>query len=139
MKFKLQALGAAALLALTCSLPALPGDQAVRGFDGPGGRLSGSGPAGFEEQMLKTVGQIKDLSRDDDLVLVRGRLTGHLKKNKYVFTGEDGGTITVELDDDRDWSFIARDQPIEILAKVDRELLNVELEVRDARALEPQN
>ena len=42
-------------------------------------------------------------------------------------------TIKLELDDDRDWSFIEKDMPLEIVAKVDKELMSFELELINAR------
>ena len=61
---------------------------------------------------------------------------------KADFTIEDldtmtEGTIVAELDDDRNWSHIRKDAPVEITAEIERERLGtvIELDVKSARAL----
>ena len=52
--------------------------------------------------------------------------------HRYVFA-DSTGRIEVELDDDRDWSFIRKDQPITIFGKVDRDRHSISIDVKDAR------
>ena len=54
------------------------------------------------------------------IVSLRGRFTKHLEDDKYEFVDEAGTAIRAELDDDRDWSMIAKDQLVDIMAEVDR-------------------
>ena len=42
----------------------------------------------------------------------------------------------VELDDDRNWSFIRKDALVEIVAEVDKDFKGIELECINARNLE---
>ena len=60
-------------------------------------------------------------------------LKAHQQHDKYLFKDTNGDTIKLELDDDRDWSFIEKDMPLEIVAKVDKELMSFELELINAR------
>lgn len=91
-----------------------------------------TGPRGFEAvPTVITVAQAKEAA-DDARVKLRGKLTEHLRNDKYTFVDEKGDSIMVELDDDRNWSHISRNQPIEIEAKVDRDWNNIKLEVKKA-------
>ena len=56
----------------------------------------------------------------------------YLGHDRYEFA-DDTGRIEVELDDDRDWSHISKDQQITIFGKVDREHRYVKIDVKDAR------
>ncbi|HIV15960.1 MAG TPA: NirD/YgiW/YdeI family stress tolerance protein, partial [Candidatus Avisuccinivibrio pullicola] len=62
----------------------------------------------------------------------RGRLTNYLGKDMYEFTDEAGDTIEVELDDDRNWSNIAKDQLIDIYGEVDKDLMSINIDVKRA-------
>lgn len=96
---------------------------------------SPSGPRGFDTApSIISVAQAKEAA-DDARVKLRGKLTEHLRNDKYTFVDEKGDSIMVELDDDRDWSQIARNQPIEIEAKVDRDWNSIKLEVKKATPL----
>lgn len=91
-------------------------------------------PRGFDDQVM-TIAQIKKNAKDDDMVLVTGRLTRRIKHDKYELTDDSGDTITVELDDDQNWSHIAKDMPILVYAEVDRDLMSLELEAVEAKPL----
>ena len=91
----------------------LAGSTAV--FAAPGG------PAGFD-----------NVPYDDQRVTLNGKLTDYLGHDRYVFA-DSTGRIEVELDDDRDWSFIRKDQPITIFGKVDRDRHSISIDVKDAR------
>ena len=92
-------------------------------------------PQGFNNAQAKTVAEILDNAKDHDVVVVQGRLTAHIHGDNYEFTDKNNDKIEVELDDDKDWSFISKDQNIEIVAEVDKDLLHIELEVIDAKVL----
>ena len=90
-----------------------------------------SGPQGFDNPNVGTVAAVSKNAYDDQWVTLRGRLTNYLGHERYEFT-DATGSIEVELDDDRNWSHICKDQLITIYAKVDRDLNSVELEVKEA-------
>ena len=50
----------------------------------------------------------------------------------YEFTDEAGDTIEVELDDDRNWSNISKDQLIDIYGEVDKDLMSINIDVKRA-------
>ena len=72
-------------------------------------------------------------SYDEQLVVLRGRFTRQVTHDKYEFTDEKGNTIVAELDDDKNWSHVAKDALMDILAEVDRDRYKVELEVLEAK------
>ncbi len=91
---------------------------------------AGSGPAGFDyglKPQSVTVKQILAKPQDDMLVQLSGKLTNFLQEDKFEFTDDNGDVITVKLDEDQNWSHIAKDQSIVIVADVD-----VRLDVRNA-------
>ena len=91
------------------------------------------GPKGFNQARLTTISDLKKSAKDDEIVRLEGSLVEQIKHDKYLFKDTNGDTIKLELDDDRDWSFIEKDQPLEIVAKVDKELMSFELELISAR------
>ena len=99
------------------------------GFNAPAGA-----PQGFEPTAT-TVADVLKNSHDDQVVVLKGKFTKLIKHDKYEFVDEAGNAITAELDDDRDWSNIAKDQPIEIEAEVDRYKEWIKLEVKRADPL----
>ncbi|MDO5530861.1 NirD/YgiW/YdeI family stress tolerance protein [Sutterella sp.] len=139
---RLAALASIAALALA----AMPAAQAAgpQGFNGPQAAPhapAASGPQGFGHDGPVTVAWVKDKGTDDQVVTLRGRFTEHLRGEKYTFVDEQGGSITAELDNDRDWSMIQRGAPVEIRAEIDRDFTGTTLDVRSARPLqgrEPQ-
>ena len=91
-----------------------------------------SGPAGFDNQAPNTVKGVLESAYDDQVVTLKGRLTNYLGDDRYEFTDVNGDRIEVELDDDHDWSNIAKDQLIEIVGEVDKDLMSTSLEVKRA-------
>lgn len=96
-----------------------------------------AGPQGFDPvNVPKSVAEVKQNGYDDQHVVLKGRFTKQLSREKFEFT-DDTGTIVAELDDDRNWSHIRKDAPVEITAEIERERLGtvIELDVKSARAL----
>ena len=96
-----------------------------------------AGPQGFDPvNVPKSVAEVKKNGYDDQHVVLKGRFTKQLSREKFEFT-DDTGTIVAELDDDRNWSHIRKDAPVEITAEIERERLGtvIELDVEGARAL----
>ena len=95
-------------------------------------------PAGFD-LYLTTVHQVQTGASDEAEVLIKGRLTGYLYDNNYEFTDLIGQSIEVELDDDVDWSYVHKDQLIEIYGEVDRNMFKVKIDAKHYRILEEVN
>lgn len=93
------------------------------------------GPQGFANH-LNSIAVIQSHGRDDETVILRGRLTNFLHKSSYEFTDENGASIEVELDDDVDWSYVHKDQLIEIIGEVERNMFKLKIEAKDYRILE---
>ncbi|MBO8415998.1 MAG: NirD/YgiW/YdeI family stress tolerance protein [Proteobacteria bacterium] len=89
-------------------------------------------PAGFNNQAPSTVDGVLKNAYDDQVVTLTGRLTNYLGEDRYEFTDEAGQRIEVELDDDRNWSHIQKDQLITIVGEVDRDILSTTIEVKQA-------
>ena len=94
-----------------------------------------SGPLGFDKANVIDIKTLKKEAKDDQMVKLQGSLTAFLGDDKYTFTDLNKDSIVIELDDDRDWSYLEKDMPIEIVAKVDKDLINTELELVRARPL----
>ncbi len=105
---------------------------APAGFGGNAPAAAPGAPAGFEGNRIDSVAAVKDRAHDDQKVTLRGRLTNYLGKDMYEFTDEAGDTIEVELDDDRNWSNIAKDQLIDIYGEVDKDLMSINIDVKRA-------
>ncbi len=102
------------------------------GFDSKGHYY---GPQGFVNSPT-TVAEVLKNGRDDQIVTLRGRLTRHLYKDHFEFTDLAGNTIDVELDDDRNWNHIARDQLIDIIGEIDRDFMSISIDVKQAIPVE---
>lgn len=118
---------AAALCALAMPFAAFA--QAPSGFTGS----ASAQPQGFSLTTLKSIEAVRKNSYDEQLVVLRGRFTRQVTHDKYEFTDEKGNTIVAELDDDKNWSHVAKDALMDILAEVDRDRYKVELEVLEAK------
>lgn len=118
---------AAALCALAMPFAAFA--QAPSGFKGS----ASAQPQGFSLTTLKSIEEVRKNSYDEQLVVLRGRFTRQVTHDKYEFTDEKGNTIVAELDDDKNWSHVAKDALMDILAEVDRDRYKVELEVLEAK------
>lgn len=95
-------------------------------------------PTGFDIY-LTSVHQVQTGASDEAEVLIKGRLTGYLYDNNYEFTDLIGQSIEVELDDDVDWSYVHKDQLIEIYGEVDRNMFKVKIDAKHYRILEEVN
>ena len=95
-------------------------------------------PTGFDVY-LTSVHQVQTGASDESEVLIKGRLTGYLYDNNYEFTDLIGQSIEVELDDDVDWSYVHKDQLIEIYGEVDRNMFKVKIDAKHYRILEEVN
>ena len=94
-------------------------------------------PRGFvEDQTLSTIKAILENGKDDEQVRVKGKLTKYLGDENFEFQDNENNTIVVELDSDRNWSYLEKDMPIEIVAKIDEKKSGKILEVQCAR---PEN
>ena len=82
-----------------------------------------------------TVQWVLENGADDQVVVLRGKFTQHLRGDKYEFEDEAGTAITAELDHDRDWSMVKKDAPMEIRAEIDRDWNRTKLDVRSAKPL----
>lgn len=130
MLTKKTAVSIVSAFALFASVTAL--QAAPQGFE-----PAPAGPQGFDPvNVPKSVAEVKKNGYDDQHVVLKGRFTKQLSREKFEFT-DDTGTIVAELDDDRNWSHIRKDAPVEITAEIERERLGtvIELDVKSARAL----
>lgn len=114
----------AAIVLTSASTLALAGDHGI-------------GPAGFDTTVT-TVASLLDNGRDHQIVVLNGRLTNYLGRNRYEFQDETG-TIDVFLDKDYDWSHISKDQLIQITGKYDDYFLDKKIYVKRAVPLEKAN
>ncbi len=91
-------------------------------------------PRGFENGTeFTSIADVLKKSHDHDKVVVRGKLTKFIGGEKYQLTDENNDNIVVELDDDKDWSYLAKDMPIVVFAEVDNDHMTKILEVKKAR------
>lgn len=116
----------AAMIFTVSSVSAAP-----QGFD------NASAPQGFSaaSATTMTVANVIATGTDEMAVTMRGRITKMLGQDKFIFEDETG-TIVVELDDDKDWSHIQKDQLIDIHGEIDRDVNSIKVDVKDATALE---
>lgn len=99
-----------------------------------GGHHYRGGPQGFANNP-STVSAVEKDAYDDQIVVLRGRLVNYLGHDRYEFADETG-SIEVELDDDRDWSYISKDEYIELVGKVDRDFLSTSIDAKRIVSLE---
>ena len=118
----------AAMIFTVSSVSAAP-----QGFD----NASATAPQGFSAAAATnmTVANVIANGTDEMDVTMRGRITKMLGQDKFIFEDETG-TIVVELDDDKDWSHIQKDQIIDIHGEIDRDANSIKVDVKDATALE---
>lgn len=128
---KISVFTSAVVLALAGSSIAFAAPGGPAGF-GNSGNVPG-GPQGFTAPAApNSVRDVINQAYDDQRVVLTGKLTNYLGHDRYEFT-DNTGRIEVELDDDRDWSFIRKDQLITIFGKVDRDRHSINIDVKDAR------
>lgn len=127
---KIAVLVSAVALTLVGSAAVMAGPQ---GFDQQAGYTKGA-PAGFggANAAPQTVQDVLKNGYDDQRVTLTGKLTRYLGHDCYEFV-DNTGSIEIELDDDRDWSHISKDQLIVIFGKIDRDFRSISIDVKDAR------
>ncbi|MBU3826667.1 MAG: NirD/YgiW/YdeI family stress tolerance protein [Candidatus Anaerobiospirillum merdipullorum] len=119
-------------LALTAMAVAFVSATALAAPQGFNQSAVPGGPQGFNNQAPNTVSGVLSDAHDDQVVTLQGRLTNFLGDDRYEFTDAAGDRIEVELDDDKNWSNISKDQLINIVGKVDKDLLSTTIEVKQA-------
>ena len=119
-------------LALTAMAVAFVSATALAAPQGFNQSAAPGGPQGFNNQAPNTVSGVLSDAHDDQVVTLQGRLTNFLGDDRYEFTDAAGDRIEVELDDDKNWSNISKDQLINIVGKVDKDLLSTTIEVKQA-------
>lgn len=115
--------------AFSALIPLSVNAAAPQGF----GQEFSSAPQGFRMDTLKTLQEVYDKGYDEQMVVLKGRFTKQLSRELFEFTDESGKTIVCELDDDKNWSHIKKDELVEILAEIDKGFRKIELEVIEAR------
>ena len=92
-------------------------------------------PRGFEqdEQKFPSISEVLKKHNHHDKVIVRGRLTKFIGGDKYQLTDGNNDNIIVELDEEKDWSYLAKDMPIVVYAEVDNDHMTKILDVKKAR------
>ncbi|MET0548890.1 MAG: NirD/YgiW/YdeI family stress tolerance protein [Xanthomonas sp.] len=110
-------------LALTV-LVALPAGQAMAQYTGP------------SSVQLTTVKQLLDQGKDDQQVVLRGRIVSHDGGDRYTFR-DATGSIKVEIDAHR----LPAGRPfddkvqVELLGELDKDLRSLEVDVDEVRFL----
>lgn len=90
------------------------------------------GPRGFGHEYPMTVSQIRSGVKDGQMVFLQGRLTKYFGGEYYEFTDVSGDTIEVELDNDRNWSYLKKDELIDLIGRVDKDMFSIKIEVKKA-------
>ncbi|MCL2608434.1 MAG: NirD/YgiW/YdeI family stress tolerance protein [Treponema sp.] len=90
---------------------------------------------GFTGQAIVTSVEDAHRLRDDSPVVMRGRITGYLGNDRYLFT-DNSGTITVKIKA-RNWGglSVGENDMVEISGEVDRGRRGVEIEVKAVRKI----
>lgn len=90
------------------------------------------GPRGFGHERLMTVSEVRKNIRDGQMVFLQGRLTKYYGGEYYEFTDLQGDTIEVKLDSDRNWSYLKKDEPIDLIGKLDKDMFSIKIKVKKA-------
>lgn len=97
--------------------------------------LAKRAPQGFESHSqtseISTVASVHNNAYDGDFVMLYGRLVNFIGHEIYEFT-DNTGRIEIELDDDHDWSHLARNEMICIKGIVDRDFFSTKIDVKVA-------
>ena len=120
---------AAALCAFAVPFAAVAGPS---GFDN---QARPGAPQGFTHQKMDSIAQLKSDAKDDQIVVIDGRFTKQIKKEKYEFTDAKGDTILVDLDDEKNWSHVQKDAKVELTAEVDKDFTSTELDALEVKVL----
>lgn len=84
---------------------------------------------------MASIAQLKSKAKDDQIVVIDGRFTKQLEKDKYEFTDAKGDTIVVDLDDDMNWSHVKKDALMELTAEVDKDFTSTKLDALEAKLI----
>ena len=84
---------------------------------------------------MDSIAQLKSDAKDDQIVVIDGRFTKQIKKEKYEFTDAKGDTILVDLDDEKNWSHVQKDAKVELTAEVDKDFTSTELDALEVKVL----
>lgn len=123
------------LAAVLCAL-AVPFAAVATGPTGFSGQDRPGAPQGFNLEKMASISQLKSQAKDDQVVVIEGRFTKQIEKDKFEFTDAKGQTILVELDDDRNWSHVRKDALVELTAEVDKDFTSTELDALQVKALQ---
>lgn len=94
------------------------------------------GPRGFGHERVMSINEVQSSAKDGQMVFLQGRLTKYFGGEDYEFTDFFGDTIEVELDDDRDWSYLKKDEPINLMGLLDKDMFSIKIEVKKAFPIE---
>ena len=83
-----------------------------------------------------SINEVQSSAKDGQMVFLQGRLTKYFGGEDYEFTDFFGDTIEVELDDDRDWSYLKKDEPINLMGLLDKDMFSIKIEVKKAFPIE---
>ena len=122
------------LAAILCAL-AVPLAAVAAGPSGFDNQSRPGAPQGFSHQKMNSISQLKSEAKDDQIVVIDGRFTKQLKKEKYEFTDAKGETIVVDLDDEKNWSHVQKDALVELTAEVDKDFTSTELDALEVKVL----
>lgn len=122
------------LAAVLCAF-AVPFAAVAAGPSGFDNQARPGAPQGFTHQKMDSIAQLKSDAKDDQIVVIDGRFTKQIKKEKYEFTDAKGDTILVELDDEKNWSHVQKDAKVELTAEVDKDFTSTELDALEVKVL----
>ena len=122
------------LAAVLCAL-AVPFAAVAAGPSGFDNQARPGAPQGFTLQKMNSIAQLKSDAKDDQIVVIDGRFTKQIKKEKYEFTDAKGDTILVDLDDEKNWSHVQKDAKVELTAEVDKDFTSTELDAIEVKVL----
>lgn len=122
------------LAAVLCAF-AVPFAAVAAGPSGFDNQACPGAPQGFTHQKMDSIAQLKSDAKDDQIVVIDGRFTKQIKKEKYEFTDAKGDTILVDLDDEKNWSHVQKDAKVELTAEVDKDFTSTELDALEVKVL----
>ena len=134
------------LAAVLCAF-AVPFAAVAAGPSGFDNQARPGAPQGFTHQKMDSIAQLKSDAKDDQIVVIDGRFTKQIKKEKYEFTDAKGDTIVVDLDDakgdtilvdlddEKNWSHVQKDAKVELTAEVDKDFTSTELDALEVKVL----
>ena len=122
------------LAAVLCAF-AVPFAAVAAGPSGFDNQARPGAPQGFTHQKMDSIAQLKSDAKDDQIVVIDGRFTKQIKKEKYEFTDAKGDTSLVDLDDEKNCSHVQKDAKVELTAEVDKDFTSTELDALEVKVL----